>query len=139
MYSEAQEIAESEQLRNKLNTSEIVQTYQATIFVGLREGYDGPIHNVSEVEKLCCDYCTEVGLCVTVTPTRFCYKNGDEAGAIIGLINYPRFPSDPATIDAHAKSIAKRCLEAFGQNRVGYIAGGETSMWIRTEPTEGGK
>jgi len=44
------------------------------------------------IEKVCSEYCSKVGLCVTVTTTNYIYKNGQELGARIGLINYPRFP-----------------------------------------------
>lgn len=56
----------------------------------------------------CLDYCTEVGLCVTVTPTMYVYRGGRQSGMIIGLINYPRFPSNRQGIWAHAMNLAVR-------------------------------
>lgn len=58
------------------------------------------------VENICKNYCTKVGLCVTVTPTNYIYKNGSESGFTIGLINYPRFPESPDQIFRHAEKLA---------------------------------
>lgn len=32
------------------------------------------------------------GLCATITPTDYIYTGGEEAGIVVGLIDYPRFP-----------------------------------------------
>ena len=60
--------------------------------------------------QLCEDYCTAVGLCVTITRTHYAYSFGGEEGMIIGLINYPRFPKEPAQIRAHAEELALSLL-----------------------------
>lgn len=96
-------------------------TFLATISLGLKEGYDGKTHSLYAVESICQQYCDDVGLCVTVTPTKFVYKNGGEDGCFIGLINYPRFPADRSAIVGHAVSIAKQCMAAFKQQRVSII------------------
>lgn len=59
---------------------------------------------IKAVEK----YCNEVGLCVTIKSTLYVYTGGQESGIEVGLINYPRFPSDPATIIEKAIEIAER-------------------------------
>lgn len=56
----------------------------------------GPI---SRIEQVCREECYEDGLCVTVTPVKFIYTGGEELGAEIGLINYPRFPSSVSLIE----------------------------------------
>lgn len=65
---------------------------------------------------ICREYCDEVGFCVTVTPTDYVYKGGEEAGFIIGLINYPRFPLMLDEINAHALRIATALRERLGQD-----------------------
>lgn len=52
-------------------------------------------------------FCNTDGLCVTVKPTLYIYTGGHEQGVEVGLINYPRFPSDPATMTRKAIVIAK--------------------------------
>ncbi len=49
-----------------------------------------------KAHEICRAHCDAVGLCVTVTATSYIYTGGEEAGVIVGLINYPRFPSEPA-------------------------------------------
>ena len=105
-----------------------VKTHTATIFCGLRAGYDGPEFDIGEVVSFCKEHCTEVGLCVTVTPTTFAYSNGSEQGAIIGLINYPRFPDAAEHINEKAMRLAERLRILCGQNRVSVICGDETHM-----------
>lgn len=103
-------------------------TYTATIYVGVQEGYDGPTHMPLEAIGICKDYCDEVGYAVTVTPTYFVYKSGQEPGVAVGLINYPRFPvSDNATTQ-HALELAKRLKEAFNQKRVSIVFPDQTIM-----------
>lgn len=58
--------------------------------------------------ELCRTYCDEVGYCVTVTPTSYVYRDGQEAGVIVGLINYARFPAEPEAIEAKALALANR-------------------------------
>jgi len=48
--------------------------------------------------KTCREYSFNVGLCVTVTKTRYVYTCGAEDGVIVKLINYPRFPKSPSEI-----------------------------------------
>jgi hypothetical protein len=103
-------------------------TYNTTIFCGLREGYDGPVHAHSEVERLCQRYVNEVGLCVTVKPTHFFYVRGNEPGVEVGIINYPRYPKEPEEILNHALAIARRLKAEFKQERVTIVTTDKTYM-----------
>jgi len=107
---------------------EIVPTYQATIFVGLKERHTGFHHPYYRVRDVCQAYCDEVGLCITITETEFIYTNGRENGAIVGLINYPRFPSTPEKIRAHAIELGNRLLSAFNQYRLSIVFPSDTVM-----------
>lgn len=57
--------------------------------------------------KILRKYCDEVGFCVTLHTVEYIYKDGQEYGLRVGLINYPRFPSDPATLTSKAIEIAE--------------------------------
>lgn len=89
-----------------MNRAEVA-SYPVSIFIA---------GGASDIEDQCRTYCDEVGLCVTCTPTTFIYTGGEEEGYIVGLINYPRFPSDPATIWAHAETLAARLRVEAGQD-----------------------
>ena len=64
------------------------------------------------IEDLCQEFCTKIqDLCVTVTPTTYVYKYGRQEGAIIGLINYPRFPCTKDELRATATKLADFLLD----------------------------
>lgn len=82
-------------------------TYTATIYMGLKPSYSGVNETYLLTAKrkalnIIQDYCDNVGLGVTVTDTLFVYTEGNEPGLIIGLINYPRFPSEDYEIRSKA-------------------------------------
>jgi hypothetical protein len=117
-------------------------TYTATIYVGLQQPYNRHVHPIQTVEKICEDYCDLVGLCVTVTPTKFIYTYGKESGAIVGLIHYPRFPDDKGRVKRHALKLAELLKEECKQRGVSVVLPDET-IWIadpevtlENEPTD---
>jgi hypothetical protein len=104
------------------------KSYNANIYVGLKPGYDGEVQPVEKAIELAQTYVDKVGLCVTVTPTNFVYKNGREPGVIVGLINYPRFPSEPSEIIDHAIALGDILKEGLEQYRVSVVLPELTTM-----------
>ena len=97
-----------------------VPSYPVSIFIaGDRELAEG----------LCRAYCDEIGLCVTVSDTAYCYTGGREAGVVVGLINYGRFPSEPAGIFAKAEALALRLIDGLAQETATVQAPDKT-VWI---------
>jgi ferredoxin len=96
----------------------IAKTYYAKIYVGMREQYSDDIHKINEAYELCQDYCNKIGLCVTVTPTKFIYKNGNEDGFIVGLINYPKFTMTAKKLEHISFDLANKLMINFKQLRV---------------------
>ncbi len=108
------------------------ETYTATIYCGFKPGY-GSLNRfkkdcIRQAEAICQKYCNEVGFCCTIEPTSFVYKDGNEPGVKVGLINYPRFIKKPSEIKNHAIKIATLLKEAFEQHRVSIICTDETIM-----------
>lgn len=89
--------------------------------------------NVFEAETICLAYCDEVGLCVTVTETHYCYTGGEEAGVIVGLINYPRFPSTPEAIWARAEALGERLCAGLHQQSY-TIQAPDKTVWFSHRP-----
>ncbi len=114
-----------------------VPTFTASIPVGFRVGRSGQpatrVHSIDEAMEVCQAYCDEVGLCVTVTPTTFIYTKGREPGVLVGLINYPRFPSTPEKIREHATALAERLRAGLEQWKVCIVCPDETVM-LGNEP-----
>jgi hypothetical protein len=105
-----------------------VDTYIANIYVGLRIGYTNDTYDFSYLESVVQDNVNEVKLCVTVTKTKFLYTDGYDDGAIIGLINYPRFPSTKEELKAKALELSKILLDKLKQQRVSVVFSDETIM-----------
>ena len=103
-----------------------VPSYPVSIFIA---------GSVWEAETACRDHCDAVGLCVTVTETNYCYTDGEEAGVIVGLINYPRFSSTPAAIWQRAEELAALLCERLKQQSY-TIQAPDRTVWIsHREPT----
>lgn len=79
-------------------------------------------------EQVCREYCL-VGLCVTVEPTRFIYTGGEETGVVVGLVNYPRFPSTPEQITEHAYKLAELLVVAMHQHSA-LVIGPKETLWM---------
>lgn len=92
-------------------------TYTVQIWLGLREGYDGPVHSIAELESICQNFVDFEKTCLTVTPTNFIYVHGYEPGAVIGFIQYPRFPKDESMILNQARTLAYQLMGVFKQQR----------------------
>lgn len=71
--------------------------------------------NARDAETVCREYCDATGFCVTVTETNYIYTDGEEAGVIVGLINYPRFPAKPDDIERRAFELGDLLRERLGQ------------------------
>jgi len=105
-------------------------TYEIKIYCGLRQGYSKelPLHDLEEVKSICQEYCDTNGFCVTVSPIEFIYTDGFEPGAVVGIINYPRFPRVPRELDSAAIILAKMLLEKLGQERISVVMPTNTIM-----------
>lgn len=90
-----------------LPTEKACASYQVSIFIAGDEKL---------ARMVCREFCDKEGLCVTVTPTAYVYTGGEEPGVIVGLINYPRFPSAPGAIFATANALAEKLCEMLGQH-----------------------
>ena len=106
----------------------VVSTFTAQIAVGFKNIDTGDYPTIELARTICQDYCNSVGLCVTLTETEFIYTDGNERGCLVGLINYPRFPSDESEILKHALTLAKLLLDAYKQYKVSVICSDKTYM-----------
>ena len=77
----------------------------------------------------CRGYCDDVGLCVTVTETRYVWTGGFAFGFIVGLINYPRFPLSPEQIWSHAEAIGELLCRKLEQDSYSIQAPDKT-VWF---------
>ncbi len=93
---------------------------------------------VPMIEQVCREFC-EQGLCVTVTPTNYIYTMGEESGAIVGLINYPRFPKTNAVILNDAIALGHEIMEQCCQGSFTVMTPKETHFFSRRKDDEKSK
>jgi hypothetical protein len=79
----------------------------------------GPIETAKQIIR---SHVLTVGLCVTVEPTTFIYTGGEEAGYVVGLLNYPRFPTSPDEILAKARALMLALLDGTFQHSALLVA-----------------
>jgi hypothetical protein len=84
-------------------------------------------------KKISREWAFEVGACVTVERVDYVYTGGEEAGVRIGLINYPRFPTNHEELNAKARSIAEKLM--IGLCQLSYsIVGPDQTEWVSRRP-----
>lgn len=86
----------------------------------------GPIEVAKQMIR---EECYREGLCVTVEPTTFIYTGGEEAGYVVGLLNYPRFPKTKVELMARAADLAVKLLDTTFQHSALMVAPDQTS-WV---------
>jgi hypothetical protein len=110
-----------------------IPTYEIKIYVGTQPGYEPCSSIISNnikrgIKTYLQEYANVIGFCTTVTDTEFIYKNGREKGVVIGIINYPRFPSTPEKLLDHAFTIAYNLLIIAKQKRISIVTSDDTYM-----------
>lgn len=104
------------------------QTYWARIYMS------GPMEVAKQTIRA---ECLRAGLCVTVEPTTFIYTGGEESGYVVGLIQYPRFPSHPVAIEDRARDLMEKLLEATHQQSALLMTPNVTT-WITKRQDQAG-
>jgi hypothetical protein len=77
------------------------------------------------------EHILEKPLCVTIEPTTYIYTGGEEAGYVVGLLNYPRFPKPPNELAVRASILAELLLARTFQ-RSALIVSPETTQWLNS-------
>ena len=88
--------------------------------------------DIDHAKRVIRRFCRDVACCVTVTPTTFIYKGGEEAGFVVGFRNYPRFPADSYALRATARDLADRLREELGQDSYMTVDAGGMTTWSTT-------
>ena len=105
-----------------------VRTHTATIYLGIKNIDNNKECEKSDIYSIIQSYVDKIGLCVTITPLKYFYTNGNENGFAIGLINYPRFPEKRKDIEKKALELASILKTTAKQMRVSVVFPGKTIM-----------
>jgi len=100
--------------------------YEARLYIGSRENYDGPAFDVDRLHEVIKDFQNEhlvddVLIPVRVTATT--YRAGDysEDGWEVAVINYPRKPRDRIILESFMFELAQHLLDVLKQNRISVV------------------
>ena len=88
--------------------------------------------DIVQIKQVIREYCQETGFCVTVSPTTYIYTGGEEEGVVIGIINYPRFPSDSKAQFRRACYLAGRIKRKCNQSSF-TVMSPERTWWFYNE------
>lgn len=102
----------------------VVSTYAVRIYVA---------GDMAEARRFLNRRAYREGMCVTIEPTTFIYTGGEESGIVVGLVNYPRFPTSPDAIYAQAKALAIELVAELNQKSALLIAT-DQSEWLSIKP-----
>ena len=101
------------------------KTFEIKIYIG---------GSYEKALDICQEFCSREGLCVTVTPTEYVYKYGRASGVIIGLMNYPRFPTTLEELERIACLLAEFYLvSALNQGSFSVVTPERTIWWSKRE------
>jgi len=104
----------------------VEDTFTAKIYIGTYDTEKDFTRPVAEVKEACQFYVNDTGLCVNVQDTWYAYSDGsgnggNERGAVVELIQYPRFVKDEDKIVELALELAEILMERTNQKRCSIV------------------
>lgn len=84
--------------------------------------------DIDVAKQVCREFCFDEGWCVTVTPTDYIYKGGEEIGFVVGAINYARFPISREAAEEKMRRLADTLVARCCQHS--YTIYGSKSVWV---------
>lgn len=88
--------------------------------------------DVEHAKQIVRRFCKDRPCCVTVTPTTYIYRGGEESGFAIAFRNYPRFPSDQYTLRTLAFDLGGWLRNELGQDSYMVVDHGGMTTWSTT-------
>lgn len=100
--------------------TEVSSTYTVRLYLS------GPIEVAKQTIRA---ETMRAGLCVTIETTDYIYTGGEEAGYVVGLLNYPRFPCEPQQLEERARDLMQKLLLETHQHSALMVTPAQ-SEWI---------
>lgn len=92
--------------------------------------------DINVAKQVCREFCMAEGWCVTFTPTTYIYTGGEEAGFVVGAINYARFPVSVEDAEQKARRLADALMVRCCQHSY-TLFGPAKSEWVSRRPAVG--
>ena len=108
------------------------KTFSARVYVGCYDTERDLTRPLMEVKSICQEFVNDEGLCVNIQENWYAYgsdgEGGNEHGAVVELIHYPRFPRKNAeeTITEQALRLGEILMEQLNQKRVSVLTTNDT-------------
>jgi hypothetical protein len=83
------------------------ETFEVSVYMA------GDIEHAKQVIRR---YCNSRPCCVTVTPTAYIYRGGEEAGFVVTFRNYPRHTSEGCTLEDQGRDLGLLLRGELGQD-----------------------
>lgn len=99
--------------------TKVSKTFRALIYIG---------GDYAQALETCRQFC-DVGHCVTVEKCDFVYTGGQEAGVVVGLASYPRFPKEDGVLMDNARDLARMLIQQLHQ-RTALIVTDACTEWL---------
>ena len=92
--------------------------------------------DVEHAKQVIRRFCMDCPCCVTVTPTTYVYRGGQEDGFVVGFRNYPRFPSDAYGLRTLAADLGDLLRRELAQDSYMVVDHGHAGMtsWSSMRP-----
>lgn len=88
--------------------------------------------DVEHAKQIVRRFCMDRPCCVTVAPTAYIYRGGEEAGFVVAFRNYPRFPTDHYTIRQAAADLGEALRAELGQDSYMAVDHSGQTTWSTT-------
>lgn len=88
--------------------------------------------DVEHAKQVIRRFCMERPCCVTVTPTSYVYRGGEESGFVVGFRNYPRFPTDSEGLLTLAADLGESLQRELGQDSCMVVDHAGATSWSST-------
>lgn len=88
--------------------------------------------DVEHAKQVIRRFCKDHPCCVTVTPTTYIYRGGEEAGFVVGVRNYPRFDADASSLQNNACDIGLALRDALAQDSYMVVDHDGLTTWSST-------
>jgi hypothetical protein len=95
--------------------------------------------DIAQAKQIIRAYCMEYGFCVTISPTTYIYRGGEEKGFEIGIANYPRFPKTKEELWEHAFRLSDKLMLNLCQESYMCIGSDQTIWKTRRESSNADK
>lgn len=89
--------------------------------------------DLAQAKQVCREYCFTAGLCVHLEAVDFIYTGGEESGFKVGLINYPRFPTEESALRVTALALADSLMNRLCQQSYCLVGPTNTEWFSRRE------